>query len=163
MTQAKTSTTMPKKQKKEFYIEGKDEIKDVTAPVVGGEFITEDGEWQGQNVEVKSDKHLEDDKGTGEAIVIRTYEFAMNPQTFREHELRTGNMPTAQDIFQEHRKGIMSLLWQDGLTPAEDIDPRIIFSKGTNTYLIMVGARPQMGQQVLDKPKTLSEIAETKS
>lgn len=160
MTRTKTSTTMPKKkQAKQFYIAGKDEIKDTSAPVVVGEFITEDGDWQGQSVEVQSDTKLEADKGTGEAIIIRTFEFALNPETFKQHELRTGSMPTVQDIFQEHSRGIESFLWQDGLTAAKDIEPRVIFSKNNKTYLIMVGARPQKGQMIVDAPKTLSELA----
>lgn len=161
MTTQKTSTTMPKKkqQPKQFYIAGKDEIKDTSAPVVGGEFITQEGDWQGQTVQVQSETHLEDDKGTGEPIVIRTFEFAMNPQTFKEHELRTGSFPSVQHIFQDHQRGIESFLWQDGLTPAYDIEPRVIFPKGASKYFIMVGARPQTGQTVIETPKTLSELA----
>lgn len=153
-----TYTTMPK-QPKQFYIAGKDEIKDSSAPVVGGEFITEDGDWQGQTVEVQSDTHLEDDKGTGEPIVIRTFEFAVNPEAFKQHELKTGSFPDAQHIFREHQQGIESFLWQDGLSPAYDIEPRVIFPKGTNKYFIMIGARPQAGQLIVDTPKTLSELA----
>lgn len=154
MTKTKTSTTTPKP----FYIAGKDEIKS-DAPVVGGEFVTEDGDWQGQTVEVQSDTKLEADKGTGEAVIIRTFEFALNPEVFRQHEQRTGSQPTPQQIFIEHQKGVESFLWQDGLSPAYDIEPRVIFAKGTNKYLIMVGARPQKGQMIVDTPKTLSELA----
>lgn len=151
-----------KEEKREFYIEGQ-ERKDLDAPVVGGEFVTEDGDWRGQTVEVKSDTKLEEDTGTGEVIVIRSFEFGANPATFKEYEKNYGRLPYAQEIFQSHMKGILSLLWQDGLSPVEEIPPRLILSKKKDKYMIMVGARPQLGQTILEKPQTLSEIANVKS
>ncbi len=123
------------------------------APIVGGEFVTEDGDWQGQTVQVESDTHLEDDHGTGEHVIIRTYEFAANPLQFGQ---RT---PDYQELFDSHKKGIAALLWQDGLTPVPEIDPKIVISKNQDRYFIMVTARPSLGQSVLDKSQTLSEIA----
>src|SRR5258708_3703097 len=52
------------------------------APLVGGEFVTDDGGWQGQTVQVQSDKRLEDDLGTGNPVVIRTFGFAVNLEMF---------------------------------------------------------------------------------
>lgn len=122
------------------------------APLVGGEFITEDNEWQGQTVEVQSDTHLEDDHGTGEHVIIRQFEFIVNPETFAKH------IPTLQDLFNDHQKGIAALLWQDGLTPILEIQPRIVFSKDNRKYSIFVTARPSIGQSVVDTSFTLSEL-----
>lgn len=154
-----------KKQAKEFYVEGQ-EVKDKTAPVVGGEFIIPDakeGELaQGQTVTVDSGVTLEDDLGTGEAIILRTFEFGANPQTFRDHFQKYGEYPPLQSIFTSHIKGITNLLWTDGLSPAEEIIPQVIVSKKMDKYFIIVGARPRLGQAVLEKPKTLSEIIKPK-
>ena len=143
---------------KQFYTE-KDVILDPTAPVVGGEFVTEEGDWRGQTVSVDSGIKLEDDIGTGEAVIIRTFEFGANPQVFKDYEKKNGHLPYAQEIFQSHMRGIMSMLWQDGLSPAEEIEPRLILSKKKDKYLIMVGAKPSLGNTILETPKTLSEIA----
>ena len=123
------------------------------APVVGGEFVTEDGDWQGQTVQVQSDKRLEDDLGVGEVTVLRTYGFAVNPEAFAQHT------PNTQEIFDTHKKGIGAMLWQDGLTPREDVQPRVFLSKDRAKYFITVAAVPQMGQAVLDNTQTLSQIA----
>lgn len=145
---------MPKKKKPQPFNTEKDvvegrAVKD--APIVGGEFVTEDGNWQGQTVEVKSDTHLEDDHGTGDPVIIRTFQFAANPLAFQQ-------TPTQQDIFDSHKKGIEALLWQDGLSPAQDIPPRFIVSKGKDKYAIIIAARPSLGQTLIEKTQTLSEI-----
>lgn len=155
--QSITMAKRTKAKKEEFYTEAQlasDPTIDAKAKV-GGEFIYQgdpEGEYRGQTVEVKSDTHLEQDQGTGEAIIVRTYQFATNPQAFRDAP------PTTQDIFQSHRKGIAAMLWQDGLSPIEGIDPVLIFSKDKSSYLIMVSARAMMGETFIDTPKTLTEI-----
>lgn len=142
---------MPKK----FFIKGKDIITDPDAPVISDEFIDttrEEGVYQGQTIEVQADTKLTDDHGTGEAMVIRTYEFASNPEYFKDR------IPPTQELFNSHYKGISALLWQDGLEPAFEIEPRFIFSKDRTRYMIMVTARPRLGQIVNDKTRTLTEI-----
>lgn len=143
-----------KEEKKQFFIKDKEVITDPTAPVISNEFIDkrEDGDYTGQTIEVQSETHLDDDRGTGEAVILRTYEFGANPLAFRDA------MPQPQEVFNYHYKAIMGMLWQDGLRPAEDIEPRLIFSKDRTKYLIMVGARPGLGQTLLAKPQTLTEI-----
>lgn len=125
----------------------------VGAPIVGGEFITEDDSWQGQTIEVQSDKHLEDDLGVGESTIIRSFVFAVNPEAFASHT------PNSQDIFDGHKSGISALLWQDGLTPRQDVAPTITLSKDKTKYFITVAAIPQTGQTVLGTHQTLSQIA----
>ena len=143
-------------EKKEFFTEAQlanDPTIDAKAKV-GGEFIhqQEDGEWRGQTLEVKSETNLEKDLGTGSEVIIRMYEFAADPLIFSQR------VPSTQELFNSHIKGITNLLWQDGLAPATDIEPRIVVSKEKNKYLIVVHARAMMGQTFIDKPKTLTEI-----
>jgi hypothetical protein len=147
---------MPKK----YFIKGKEEITDTDAPVISDEFIDKvDGdEYRGQTIEVQSDTKLEDDLGTGDPIVMRAYEFATDPRLLQPNT----QFPMAQEFFDSHMKGIAGMLWGDGLTPETEIEPRLIFSKDRRTYLITVWARPQLGQAVLETPKTLSEIANGK-
>lgn len=140
---------------KKFFIEGKDEITDKNAPVIRNEFIDttrEEGVYRGQEIEVKSETKLEQDQGTGEAFVLRTYEFITNP------EMLTKGLPDSQAIFNSHAKGIEGMLWGDGLVPAPEIAPRLVFSKNGSKYLIMVWARPQLGETLVDQTRTLSEI-----
>lgn len=125
-------------------------VKD--APLVGGEFITEEGDWQGQTVQVQSDKHLEDDLGTGDPVILRTFVFGVNPEAFGR---RT---PTSQELFDDHKRGISAMLWQDGLTPMEEVEPRVYLSRDKTKYFITVGAKPQMGQSIIDTTQTLSQI-----
>ncbi len=137
-----------------YFVQGKDEIVDPDAPVVSGEFIDkqEDGDYTGQSIEVKSKTKLEEDLGTGDIVLLRTYEFGANPEMFKDGE------PSGQDVFNSHMKGILGMLWGDGLQPVPEIEPKLIFSKDRSKYLIMVGARPSLGQSILETPKTLTEI-----
>lgn len=158
MTKAKKSTNKDK-----FYVAGKEEIKDQDAPVVGGEFQTEDGEWQGQTVTVSADTKFSDDLGTGDAVIIRTFEFLANPETFIQYEKFNQHAPTAREIFESHRQGIAALLWGDGLTPTDKFEPRLVFSKDKTRYLITVGAKPMQGMTLSVKTQTLTEIFNPKS
>lgn len=138
-----------------FYIKGKEEIKDLDAPVVSDEFLDKrqpEGDYHGQTIEVRSKTKLEEDLGTGEAVIMRSYVFASNPQLF------LNGRPDSQEIFQSHMKGIQSMLWADGLSPAVEIEPRLIFAPDNKTYLIMVWARPSIGQAVIENTRTLTEI-----
>ncbi len=150
MTKVRKSTTKAKK----FFIKGKEKVTDLDAPVVSDEFIDKqpEGEYTGQTIEVHSDTKLEDDKGTGDAYILRTYEFGTNPEFLMK-------MPDAQTIFDSHMRGISGMLWSDGMTPVTDLEPKIIFSKDRRKYLIMVWAKPSIGQTILETTKTLSEYA----
>lgn len=140
---------------KKFYIKGKEEIKDIDAPVISDEFIDttrEEGEYHGQSIQVQSDTKLESDQGTGETIILRTYRWSTNPEIFNKYT------PDPQEIFESHKKGILGFLWQDGMTPAPEIEPKFVLSEDRKYYWIIVGARPSVGQVVVDTPKTLTEI-----
>jgi len=132
---------------------------DSESPKVGGEFVTTEGDWRGQTVQVESETKLDADTGTGPTVILRTFEFRADPITFKNYKKKNGHLPYAQEIFQSHINGIKAMLWQDGLRPAEEIEPRMILSKNKEKYLIIVGAVPQLGQIILERPKTLMEIA----
>ena len=107
-------------------------------------------EWEGHDVTVESITKLEDDKGSGTPIVLRFMDFGANVKTFKEHK------PTAQELFDNHRKGIETTLWKDQLKPIEHIEPRLMFSKDKKFYRFVIACTPR--GVLLDNPKTLSEI-----
>ena len=109
--------------------------------------------WEGEEVMVESETKLEADTGTGPKVILRTFEFASNPQAFKQR------IPTSQELFNHHLKGMQGMLWSDGLKPMEEIEPRLIFSKNKKGYRIFIACKPLLGQVVLEKPQTLSEIA----
>lgn len=156
----KKSTTAKKKvESKEFFTEKQlKEDPKLQGPAVKGEFVTDDGAWQGQTIEVNSDTKLEQDTGEGDPIILRSYVFKANPQTFKDFKDKHGTFPPAQAIFSSHQKGIEAMLWQDGLEPAQEIAPRVIIGKKGDEYLIMVGTRVRRGHTLLQKTKTLTEI-----
>lgn len=146
-----------KRKPKQFFIKGKDVITDPNAPVVSNEFVDhfEGNEYRGQTIEVQSDTKLEQDTGTGDAVVLRTYEFGTNPEMLAQLRKK---LPHPQEMFNAHVNVISGMLWQDGLAPAEEIEPRLIFSKDRRKYMIIVGARPRLGKTMLEKTRTLTEI-----
>lgn len=105
-----------------------------------------------KSIEVQSQTKLESDEGYGKAVVLRMFEFKMNPLTFSTVR------PSHQDLFNAHYKGIETTLWKDGLKVLPDINPRILINQEEQTYRIFVGATPAKGQLLKEEPKTLSEI-----
>lgn len=104
-------------------------------------------------VEAKSEQtHLEDDRGEGEATVIRRFTFGMNPETFIK------NRPTKQDLFNAHLHGIEIALFGDGLKVFDSVAPRITFDIEKKQYSIFVAARPRKGYLLQERPQTLREI-----
>lgn len=110
----------------------------------------EDIQWEGEEVSAQSETKLESDTGTGKPIVIRFFDFGANPLVFKQHQ------PTAQELFDSHRKGIESLLWRDGLKPIEGIEPRLMFSKDKSSYRFVITC--VTSQALVDTPKTLSQL-----
>jgi hypothetical protein len=108
--------------------------------------------WEGEEIAVESKTKLEEDKGTGQTVILRVFEFAANPITFKQHK------PTAQELFSSHLQGIKSLLWRDGLAPYEAVEPRLIFSKDKSMYRFIIPCVATIGSTVIDKPQTLSQI-----
>lgn len=106
--------------------------------------------WEGEEVSAQSETKLESDLGTGHAVVIRFFEFGANPEVFKQHK------PTAQELFNSHRKGIESLLWSDGLKPYEGVEPKLMFSKNKKNYRFVITCIPK--DSLVDNPKTLSQL-----
>lgn len=109
-----------------------------------------DVQWEGEQIGVESETKLESDLGTGQPIVLRFFDFGANPEVFKQHK------PTAQELFNSHRKGIESLLWRDELKPFDGVEPRLMFSKDRKNYRFIIACLPIT--TLLDKPQTLSEL-----
>lgn len=135
-----------KERKIEDHITGQAVIKD-DASVVSEEGV----EWEATGAEVHSDVHLEDDKGTGKAIVIRSFDFSANPEAFKQHT------PSKQELFSAHRIQIEGSLFADDLKIYEDVPPKVMISKNKKFYRIVVAGLP-WGMTRAHIP-TLSEIA----
>jgi hypothetical protein len=111
-----------------------------------------DIEWEGEEIGVESTTKLEEDKGTGDNVILRFFQFAINPETFKQHT------PTAQELFTTHAKGIEVMLWKDGMSPYYGVEPRLIMAKDNQSYTFAITCVPALGQALLDKSKTLSEL-----
>lgn len=109
---------------------------------------TKNIEWEGE--EVGTETRLKHDEGTGQPIVVRFFDFATNIKAFKEHK------PTAQELFNTHKKGIEAIIWTDGLTPCAIIEPRLLFSKDKSQYRFVVSCIAN--QTLLETPKTISEL-----
>lgn len=107
---------------------------------------------EAQQLEVQSKTHLEDDKGEGNAAIVRVFTFGMNVESFKEAR------PTKQDLFNHHLKGIEVALWRDGMKIMTEVTPRIVFDEKKLTYQIFVGAVPMRGHILREQPKTLKEL-----
>lgn len=117
------------------------------------QFVENGTTWDANQIETKADVRLDEDTGTGEAAIIRMFEFAVNPEAFKQHT------PTKQELFNSHSQGIESFLWKDGLTVIPEVAPRVTLNKKKNKYRIFVGARPQRGHLLHEQPKTLLQHA----
>lgn len=104
-------------------------------------------------IEVTSQTQLSDDTGSGKKAIIRAFEFKANTAAFKAHT------PTKQELLLYHQRGIEALLWADGFKVMEEVPPRVSISKNKKKYAIFIGAEPRAGMTVLEKPKTLSQIA----
>ncbi len=109
-----------------------------------------DIEWEGEELGTESTTKLESDQGTGQAVVLRFFDFAANTEVFKQHK------PTAQELFQSHSMGMKALLWKDGMTPYEAIEPRLMFSKDGSQYRFIISCIPS--QALMDTPQTLGEL-----
>lgn len=111
--------------------------------------------YHAKTVEAQSTTKLEDDKGEGQTLTLRFFDFAANPLVFKER------MPTAQELFQSHLKQIEIELWKDQWEPVTTVEPRIMFAKDKSHYRIVIAAKPVKGSflSYKDVPHTLSQYA----
>ncbi len=111
-----------------------------------------DIQWEGEELQAESKTKLEEDLGTGQKVVIRFFEFGANPQAFKHYK------PTAQELFDSHRNGIIAMLWKDELKPHEDVEPRIMFSKNKTHYRIIIACIPAGITGLIENTKTLTQL-----
>jgi hypothetical protein len=109
--------------------------------------------WDASQLETKSETHLEDDAGYGQAAIVRSFVFSANPEAFKQYT------PTKQELFNHHYKQIEIMLWQDGMVVMPDVNPKVTINNKKTKYRIFVGAKPMKGHILKDAPKTLSNIA----
>lgn len=109
-------------------------------------------QWNVQQGEVHSSTNLEDDEGSGAAVIIRSFDFKANPQAFHIH------VPSKQELFNAHAKQIEVLLWKDGMQVMSDVSPKVMISKNKQNYRIVVGAEPAKGHILSQPTQTLSQI-----
>lgn len=109
-----------------------------------------DDQWYGQQVTTTSDPLA--DLGTGQAAIIRTFEFKANPEVLKRE------MPTKQQLFDNHAAQIKLFLWKDGLEPIDTVEPRIVLSKNKDNYRIYVGCKAKAGVIIADTPTTLQDL-----
>lgn len=112
----------------------------------------EDLQWEGEEVQAESKTKIESDKGTGQAVILRFFEFGANFEAFKQHK------PTAQELFNSHIKGIESLLWTDGLKIYHEVEPRLMFSKDKTKYRFIIPCIPSNGNVLVDETRTLSQL-----
>lgn len=110
-----------------------------------------DIEWDVTGAEVHSDTNLEDDKGTGKAVVLRFFDFLAHPEAFR-HQI-----PSKQELFSAHKIQIENALWTDDMKIFEEVAPKVMISKNKRYYRIVVAGLPWGLSRT--KLPTLSEIA----
>ncbi len=110
-----------------------------------------------KSIETQSKTTLQMDEGHGTPIVIRVFDFALNPEMIQR--VNAGNMqaPTKQELFNSHVKGIELSLWKDGFTIEPAIAPQIMIDG--DKYTIFIGAKLMSGQTLRERPMTLSQIA----
>lgn len=110
----------------------------------------EDLQWEGEEIQAQSKTKIEEDQGTGIPVVLRFFEFGVNPEAFKNRK------PTAQELLNSHLRGIESLLWSDGLTFYKEVEPRLMFSKDNKKYRFIIPCLPT--QALIDTPKTLTQL-----
>lgn len=121
------------------------------------EAILDGDKYQVEEVEAKSKTNLEDDKGKGNEVILRFFEYTANPLAFKDH------LPSGQELFNAHLKEMEIKLWQDGLKPDSNIEPRLLFSKDKTHYKFVIGCRLGKGQILTQTPVTLTELAHGRS
>lgn len=146
---------MARKLKKSIDVQkfgGIDELGKVKGDMHAG-FDGHHQSYDASSVEAASDTKLEDDKGSGKAVVMRSFTFKLDRKVFEAVP------PTKQELFDGHVHGLEMALWRDGLIFDKSHEPHIVFNKKLTHYTIFLVANPARGQTVLEKPQTLTEIA----
>lgn len=103
-----------------------------------------DIKWYGK--EDRTEEKLMHDRGTGEPIVIRLFEFRLDP-SIKE-------LPNKEQILTpEYIKYLQTQLWGDALRLV--MEPRVVIDK--ESIKIFAPCQPTTGNSFLEEPKTLQE------
>lgn len=122
------------------------------------DFEKKDVNWDAKGIEVSSETNLEQDTGYGKTVIIRNFKFKIDSDVLTKYVVATNSYPDKQMLFNSVLKFIETSLWQDGMKVYPDVEPRVTISDFYTHFDVFVGALPNQGQRVLEKPKTLSEI-----
>lgn len=111
--------------------------------------------------EIKSDLAPMLDPGTGQALILRQFEFYFDPLTINKIIKKQIPAPTKQELFNSNWPQIRIILWGDGLVANQDVEPRVVVSKKKyKIFLLCIPRTKQSGvkEMVADRPQNLSEI-----
>ena len=103
-----------------------------------------DVKWYGK--EDQTEEKLMHDKGAGEPVLIRLFEFKLNPALEAQ--------PTKEQILTpEYVKYLKTTLWADGLRLV--MEPRVVIDK--ESIKIFAPCQASIGNNFLEEPKTIQE------
>ena len=103
-----------------------------------------DIQWHGKEVETGG--NILQDTGKGKPIILRCFDFAINPAT---------PLPSESEIIDTYTKYIDNFLWKDSLTRIQDL--KLVIEK--DKFKIFATCQPKTGAVLLEKPLTIQEYA----
>lgn len=89
------------------------------------------------------------DSGDGKSVLIRLFEFKMNPELKGDID--------KQLLFNSHAKQIQTILWADGLKPFDEVSPRVIIDTVKGEYKIFISCVARSSTAFIEIPKLLSQ------
>lgn len=105
---------------------------------------TENIKWYAK--EDQTEEKLMHDKGVGEPVVIRLFEFKLPPNIEK--------LPTSEEILTpEYLKHLKASLWADALRLV--MDPRVVIDK--ESIKVFAPCQATTGNSFLEDPKTIQE------
>lgn len=107
-------------------------------------------DWEGREIETKSDPLIDD--GSGREVVLRRFDFNLPP-------IPKEQMPTKEALLTHHKSKVIAFLWKDELELIQD--PKIVMSKFGDKFRIFCLCQARKGSLILQKPLTLQEVTKT--
>lgn len=104
-----------------------------------------DIQWHGQDIETPENTILQD-TGTGKPIILRCFDFAINPAV---------PLPSETEIIETYTKYIDTFLWKDSLTRIQDL--KLVIEK--DKFKIFATCQAKTGAVLLEKPLTIQDYA----
>ena len=112
-----------------------------------GEFTAQgsEGSWVGQEIEFKSGPI--EDTGTGQPIILRTFEFSIPPGVPKNL------LPSKKQLLDFHRSKVIAFLWKDELELV--MEPKIVLSKKSLKFRIFATCQAKKGSLINQRPQLL--------